>query len=191
MKIKALIFDNFGVLMDEVYGSLRKVLPPEARGKLFDIFNQADSGQIDSTRQRQQIEQLLIDYHLDGAEEIAEAVQRASRNRSLFDFIASHRQQYKMAMLSNVSAVIWNYYTPQELEQTFDQVILSYQVKLAKPDHRIYQLMMQRLNVQPNECVFTDDNPDNIQAAIECGMHGIVFRGTDDYLAKLQEIECA
>lgn len=191
MTIKALIFDNFGVLMDEVYGSLRNLLPVEARTRLFDIFTAADSGQIDAAAQRQQLIQLLQDYRLDGSEAIAAAIQRASRNQPLFDFIASHRNQYKMAMLSNVSAVVWNYYTPDELTKYFDQTILSYQVKMAKPDHRIYQLAADRLGVALDECVFTDDNPDNVQAANDCGMHGIVFHGFDDYLTKLREIERA
>ena len=38
MAIKALIFDNFGVLMDVVYSSLRQILPNEARGELLKIL---------------------------------------------------------------------------------------------------------------------------------------------------------
>ena len=188
MAIKALIFDNFGVLMSEVYSALRHALPDQARGQLLQILDAADNGQITAAEQRQQLIALLTSYHLDGVEEIARVIQESRRNTRLFDFILASRQHYLTAMLSNVSAAIWNYYTPEELNKYFDQVILSYQEGIAKPDPRIYQLACQRLGVQPNECVFTDDNPVNVAAADKVGMHGIIFTSTDDYLAKLQDI---
>ena len=186
--IKALIFDNFGVLMDLVYSSLRHILPDDARAKLLDILDQADSGRISDADELKQIEDLLNQYNIDGASAVAQAIQHADRNTELLQFILGNKQRYKMAMLSNVSAVIWNYYTQAELDKYFDQVVLSYQEKIAKPDPRIYRLTCERLGVQPNECVFTDDNEANVIAAGQVGMQGIVFTGNDDYFAKLQEI---
>lgn len=191
MAIKGLIFDNFGVLMSQVYGSLQQVLPAKAKAALFDILNAADAGQIDANEQRRRLEELLASYNLDGASEIAAAIQRSDRNQSLFDFIAANRGKYKMGLLSNVSAVIWNYYTPEELARYFDEVVLSYQVKLAKPDPRIYQLTLDKLGLVADECVFADDNPRNVQAAVDLGIYGIVFSNTDDYLTHLREIEAS
>lgn len=186
--IKALIFDNFGVLMDLVYSSLRHILPDDARAKLLDILDQADSGHISDADELKQIEDLLNQYNIDGASAVAQAIQHADRNTELLQFILDNKQRYKMAILSNVSAVIWNYYTQAELDKYFDQVVLSYQEKIAKPDPRIYRLTCERLGVQPNECVFTDDNEINVIAARQVGMQGIVFAGNDDYFAKLREI---
>lgn len=186
--IKALIFDNFGVLMDLVYSSLRHILPDDARAKLLDILDQADSGHISDADELKQIEDLLNQYNIDGASAVAQAIQHADRNTELLQFILDNKQRYKMAMLSNVSAVIWNYYTQAELDKYFDQVVLSYQEKIAKPDPRIYRLTCERLGVQPNECVFTDDNEVNVIAARQVGMQGIVFTDNDDYFAKLREI---
>ena len=175
--IKALIFDNFGVLMDLVYSSLRHILPDDARAKLLDILDQADSGHISDVDELKQIEDLLNQYNIDGASAVAQAIQHADRNTELLQFILDNKQRYKMAMLSNVSAVIWNYYTQAELDKYFDQVVLSYQEKIAKPDPRIYRLTCERLGVQPNECVFTDDNEANVIAARQVGMQGICFYG--------------
>ena len=154
MAIKALIFDNFGVLMDLVYSSLR----------LLDILDQADNGRISDTEELRQIEVLLDEYNLDGAKSVAKAIQNADRNTELLDFIRANRGKYKMAMLSNVSAVIWNYYTQQQLDEYFDEVVLSYREGVAKPDQRIYELTCERLGVQPQECVF---------ATIGCSAAGV------------------
>lgn len=186
--IRALIFDNFGVLMDLVYSSLRHILPDDARAKLLDILDQADGGHISDADELKQIEDLLNQYNIDGASAVAQAIQHADRNTELLQFILDNKQRYKMAMLSNVSAVIWNYYTQAELDKYFDQAVLSYQEKIAKPDPLIYRLTCERLGVQPNECVFTDDNEVNVIAARQVGMQGIVFTGNDDYFAKLREI---
>lgn len=188
MAIKALIFDNFGVLMDVVYGSLRHVLPVEARARLLSILNEADNGRISADDELKQIVELLNEYNLDGAEQVAKAIQFSEKNDELLNFILEKRGQYKTAMLSNVSAVIWNYYTPEQMDKYFDRVVLSYQEAIAKPDLRIYQLVCERLGVEPSECVFADDNEVNVDAANKIGMHGIVFTSNGDYFAKLEEI---
>lgn len=188
MAIKALVFDNFGVLMDVVYGSLRHVLPVEARARLLSILDEADNGRISADDELKQIVELLNEYNLDGAEQVAKAIQFSERNDELLNFILEKRGQYKTAMLSNVSAVIWNYYTPEQMDKYFDRVVLSYQEAIAKPDPRIYQLVCERLGVEPSECVFADDNEVNVDAANKIGMHGIVFTNNNDYFAKLEEI---
>lgn len=188
MAIKALVFDNFGVLMDVVYGSLRHVLPVEARARLLSILDEADNGRISADDELKQIVELLNEYNLDGAEQVARAIQFSEKNDELLNFILEKRDQYKTAMLSNVSAVIWNYYTPEQMEKYFDRVVLSYQEAIAKPDPRIYQLVCKRLGVEPSECVFADDNEVNVDAANKIGMHGIVFTSNGDYFAKLEEI---
>lgn len=188
MAIKALVFDNFGVLMDVVYGSLRHVLPVEARARLLSILDEADNGRISADDELKQIVELLNEYNLDGAEQVAKAIQFSEKNDELLNFILEKRDQYKTAMLSNVSAVIWNYYTPEQMEKYFDKVVLSYQEAIAKPDPRIYQLVCKRLGVEPSECVFADDNEVNVDAANKIGMHGIVFTSNGDYFAKLEEI---
>ena len=188
MAIKALIFDNFGVLMDVVYGSLRHVLPVEARARLLSILDEADNGRISADDELKQIVELLNEYNLDGTEQVAKAIQFSEKNDELLNFILEKRGQYKTAMLSNVSAVIWNYYTPEQMDKYFDRVVLSYQEAIAKPDPRIYQLVCERLGVEPSECVFADDNEVNVDAANKIGMHGIVFTSNGDYFAKLEEI---
>ena len=188
MAIKALVFDNFGVLMDVVYGSLRQVLPVEARARLLSILDEADNGRISADDELKQIIELLNECNLDGAEQVAKAIQFSEKNDELLNFILEKRGQYKTAMLSNVSAVIWNYYTPEQMDKYFDRVVLSYQEAIAKPDPRVYQLVCERLEVEPSECVFADDNEVNVDAANKIGMHGIVFTNNSDYFAKLEEI---
>lgn len=56
-----------------------------------------------------------------------------------------------------------------------DGGILSYQVKLIKPDPAIYQLLLDSYGLKPQESVFLDDTLVNVEAAEREGIHGIHF----------------
>ncbi len=57
-----------------------------------------------------------------------------------------------------------------------DGGILSYTVKMTKPDPAIYALLLKRYGLEPTETVFIDDTEKNVVAAREQGIHGIVYR---------------
>ena len=57
-----------------------------------------------------------------------------------------------------------------------DGGILSYQDKVIKPMPEIYQLLIDRYDLKPEECVFMDDTPCNLEGAEKFGIHTIHFR---------------
>lgn len=56
-----------------------------------------------------------------------------------------------------------------------DGGILSYQENVIKPEPEIYQLLIDRYELIPEQCVFMDDKPENCEGAEKAGMHAIVF----------------
>jgi putative hydrolase of the HAD superfamily len=69
-----------------------------------------------------------------------------------------------------------------------DGYILSYQEKLIKPDDQIYQLLIKRYNLNPEESVFIDDKMVNIKAARKSGLHGIVFTSYEETVVLLNDM---
>ncbi len=63
-----------------------------------------------------------------------------------------------------------------------DGMVVSSHVKLTKPDERIFQLIMSKYNLVPNECVFLDDRIANTQSATALGIHAITV--SDPVLAR-------
>lgn len=55
-------------------------------------------------------------------------------------------------------------------------IFTSYELKLLKPDIRIYQAVRQKLGCRFEEMMFVDDKPANVEAARSLGIHGIVCR---------------
>ena len=55
-----------------------------------------------------------------------------------------------------------------------DGGVISYEVKIIKPEPGIYTALLEKYNLDAKECVFLDDRADNISAAEKLGFHGIV-----------------
>lgn len=57
----------------------------------------------------------------------------------------------------------------------FDGIVVSGEEHLLKPDPRIYRVLLNRYHLNPAECLFVDDNPQNVAAAKRIGMWGLTF----------------
>lgn len=67
----------------------------------------------------------------------------------------------------------------------FDVLVWSFQLRLAKPDPAIYRYVLAKLGTLPEETLFLDDKPENIQAARALGMKTILFSTVEQLRADL------
>jgi 2-haloacid dehalogenase len=58
---------------------------------------------------------------------------------------------------------------------TFTGIVLSGEEKVRKPDPKIYQILLERYRLLPEECVFIDDRQENLDTAHESGIETILF----------------
>lgn len=54
-------------------------------------------------------------------------------------------------------------------------MVISGIEKVMKPNHRIFEIALERFGIMADETVFVDDNPNNVKAACEVGIHGVLF----------------
>lgn len=69
-----------------------------------------------------------------------------------------------------------------------DGGILSYKEKVIKPMPEIYQLLIDRYNLIPEECVFMDDTPKNLAGAEKFGIHTIHFQNQAQAIEELRKL---
>lgn len=69
-----------------------------------------------------------------------------------------------------------------------DGGILSYNEKIIKPMPAIYWTLLERYGLLAEECVFIDDTPRNVQAAVNMGIHGIIFKDREQVLRELTQL---
>jgi len=105
---------------------------------------------------------------------------------TLVEFLRSLRPTYKTAILSNAWSngrrVIAEDYG---LADAVDEIIVSAEEGLAKPDARLYALAVQRLGVPAAAAIMVDDFVENVNGAAAAGLTGVLFRDTAQVIADL------
>jgi putative hydrolase of the HAD superfamily len=71
------------------------------------------------------------------------------------------------------------------LDALFDVLVFSGDVGMAKPDLAIYRLTVERLGLEPGECVFVDDLAVNVRGAALAGLVGVHHTSIPSTLAEL------
>ncbi len=109
-------------------------------------------------------------------------------NRDTLQLI--HRLKSKkiqLTCLSNISYSFWNYLKDHySLWSLFDDLIISAEVHLIKPDPAIFHLLIQRLDVNADDIVFIDDRPENVESAASTGINTIQFVNTRQCSSELK-----
>ena len=89
---------------------------------------------------------------------------------------------YKVAALSNIEPSRARWLRQHGIDDYFDTVIYSCEVGLRKPDlpdgpmdGGIYELVLNRLRLVSDECLFIDDNSNCLMAAEAIGIKTILF----------------
>jgi 2-haloacid dehalogenase len=57
----------------------------------------------------------------------------------------------------------------------FEQIVVSGEEGVVKPDPEIFQILLRRINRKADECLFIDDSRPNVEAAAALGFHTIVY----------------
>ena len=106
----------------------------------------------------------------------------------LVEFIRSLQCEYRTVLLSNA----WDDLRPLlinlwKIDGIFDNIFISGEIKLAKPDPKIFQHVIAAVDADPSTLIFVDDFIENIDAAREAGINAIHFRSREQALIELAE----
>jgi putative hydrolase of the HAD superfamily len=82
---------------------------------------------------------------------------------------------------------VMDHYT-DEIRSLFDEVVISAEVGLHKPQPEIYLLAAERLGVRPEDCVFVDDLRENCAGAEAVGMTAVLHRESAETIARVEEL---
>jgi putative hydrolase of the HAD superfamily len=70
----------------------------------------------------------------------------------------------------------------------FDHLVLSYEVGHIKPAAEFFQACARLAGVEPSECIFIDDRPENVEGARQAGLTAIVFQDAEELLPELRRL---
>lgn len=178
---KAIIFDFFDVIHSDPFHRWLKKHDYDRKGEFHESSQMLDRGDISD----QEFYRRLAELSGHSPESVQAVFDQTDLvDKDLVKLIESLHGRYKLGLLSNSSG---SYLRPildkYGLIGLFDEIGISAEVGLIKPDPEIFEHMLGRLNVVANETIFIDDNPHNVAAAEALGIHGIIYK-TEQALRK-------
>jgi putative hydrolase of the HAD superfamily len=69
-----------------------------------------------------------------------------------------------------------------------DGKVVSYELMVVKPEPEIYETLIRKYDITPENAVFIDDREINIEGAIACGLKGIVFKSFEQANEELESM---
>jgi putative hydrolase of the HAD superfamily len=204
--LQAILFDYGGVLRGDSREDWARVdaasgLPPGTLWAAWhDIpeYRLSREGAIDGSVFRAAIHRALIPVA--GDAECAEAAMAAlearlaampvfdADMRALVDRLRASRR-VKLGLLSNANRGWTERFRERGVAAPFDDVVVSGDVGVAKPDPAIFRLAAERLGVAPAVCLMIDDQPQHLRGAATTGMRTHLFepRGLPALLGRLAD----
>lgn len=195
MPIKAIIWDMGGVILNMIDEAPRLALAEEFNLPMEKIYSaifdsqsamQASIGRITLLQHWQNVGNLLGIQPSELETFLRRFWSADGIDTDLVAFIRALKPQFRIGLLSNAWDNLRSLIQQEwQIADVFDELVISAEVGLAKPDPRIYEMTVARLGIQPGEAVFLDDLERNIQAAREAGLHAIQFRNLRQGLTEL------
>ena len=195
--IKNLIVDFGGVLIDldrqRCLENFRELGLPDVEHTLDlyhqqDFFQQYEKGLISSADFRNVIREKI-------GKDVDDARIDAAWNSFLvsiptykLDLLLALRKDYVVYLLSNTNEIHWKWscehafrYKTFRVEDYFEHIFLSYEMKMAKPDEEIFRKVLDDTGLDPKETFFIDDSEANCMTARSLGISTYVPKAGEDW----------
>ena len=206
MTIKAVIWDFGGVITSSPFEAFNRY--EAEKGLPHNLFRKVNSTNPDSNAwalfERNEIdaagfdamfleESTALGHPVRGAEVLA--LLSGDIRPRVVSALKTCKQHFKVGCITNnvqtghgagMSANTEKAAAVEGVMELFDAIIESSKAGIRKPDPRIYQMMCELLQVEPETCVYLDDLGINCKPAAALGMTAIKVTGQDQALADLE-----
>ncbi len=107
---------------------------------------------------------------------------------NMINFVTDLKSKgYRVVIFSNIIEEMATLIQKAGHYDYFDDAILSYDIGFRKPHPKAYDILLSKLKVPPNQCLFIDDLEINIKACQKKGIHGIVFKSLEKLKNEIQK----
>jgi FMN phosphatase YigB (HAD superfamily) len=104
-------------------------------------------------------------------------------------FLAFLARRYRLLLLSNTNELHFEYVLERyPILRHFSAHVLSYREGSLKPDQKIYQAVIRASRVDPSRIFFTDDRPENVDAAVRLGIQAVLFQSEVELQKEMENL---
>lgn len=188
---KAVIFDFFGVFCSSIATDwFKKIVgtdSPEKLAAFQGICTQSDLGKItrdEFNREASRLSGIPVEEVVRGIDlETHLNISLIEYTRILID------RGFRIACLSNGTKE-WTLkvMVDSNLTDLFEEITLSADLGIVKPDPEIYQYTLKRLALPAAEVVFVDDRQANVDAAEALGIRSLLFTDVYSFISDFEQL---
>ena len=184
--IKNIIFDIGGIMFDDSTQNISNILNIDVSGFCKKVYGKSF---VDCVLGNQEVSDYIETFKNDSDYETIKFILDKDNlhisyplMQNNFNYISRLKDEgYNLYILSNIAKESYEYVKSTiDLDKVFKGGVYSYQEKLLKPDRKIYELIVNRYNLNKDETMFFDDKQKNVDAACEFGIQGVLFRTIED-----------
>ena len=203
MKVKAIVFDLGGVIIDLDFSNFyNKIISQSPLNKpqtpiMLEFFRQSDiyhQGKM-TDDEFYKLACDLLQVCMLNQSDFFDAFNSiiSGYNSNVSEIIKRIREsnQYKLIALSNVNSSHWDYILKKKWEfiDWFDELILSHETHLIKPNPKVFEYTIKQAGCKPKQIVYIDDGLNNIRSAKELGITGIKYTNAEELLDELKQLK--
>ncbi len=107
------------------------------------------------------------------ADDFTDNINRYGLFEDVAPWLMRWKSRYSIGMLSDAMPSLVKFMDQWGLLSLFDATVISTQIGAIKPDPKMYEAILQKLNAEPADCLFVDDRAANLEGAIASGMKAV------------------
>jgi len=183
--VRAIIFDLYGVLILNGWPAFKARHFTEREHlwhELHLLGRKADAGPADYT----EMIQFAAEQTGESEAAVRHELEHSVVDNELLEYIRTKlKPHYKLGILSNAGTNITERLLTAEQLGLFDTQVLSHGVGLTKPQPEMYQMIADRLGLDPAECLFIDDHERHLAGAENVGMRTLLYANFEQFQVEL------
>lgn len=110
------------------------------------------------------------------AKSLVEDSQKYSFYNEVEPLLLTLRKTYKLAVVSDAWPSMRDSYSTSSLDKYFETIVISSELGVLKPHKDMYNTALEATNLKPEECIFIDDNPENVIGANNLNILGLCLK---------------
>jgi HAD superfamily hydrolase (TIGR01509 family) len=184
---KVVLFDFFGVIGYELSPVwFRRHFAEEIADSTKHRL--VDPGDLGAISEEEMFANIGAETGVDPKQIRREWMEMVTIDKEMVDFIKKVKKSYPVYLLSNaLSDFLREILDKNDLWELFDEVFISAEMHLAKPDPEFFRVCLERIGAMADVAVMIDDNAKNLEGAREVGIDTILFKDNESFQAEFKK----
>ena len=178
---KAIVFDFNGVMAQEpdremIYPFLHETLHL-SKDEFDRVYQVILSGRFDKDYWRSLAKEKKVQLSASWGNDFRIIMKNSLMKPQMYALVDRLKEkQIRVVLFSNMEKDIASRFQELGFFEPFDLCVFAYETGVSKPDPKAYRILLNKLDLDAQDIIFIDDDPENIKAAQALGIKSIIFQ---------------